>query len=159
MVGPCWPQSLRDPQQSLEKLLSPKNLMSIQSRDFLSFLGNAMWQSYSNHTVIIPIPYILELYSGEDDFMAVKLYSSFVQLSKMRNVSVSSFRGMKMVNIREYYEKDGKLLPGRKGMIAMPYDFIPCMSSLFWWGFWVSRVLIKFVSKMIQLSVKWFDEK
>ena len=33
----------------------------------------------------------------------------------MRYASVAEFRGKKMVNIREYYEKDGKILPGRKG--------------------------------------------
>ena len=37
-------------------------------------------------------------------------------LSKMRFVNVSEFRGKKLVNIREYYEKDGKMLPGRKGI-------------------------------------------
>ncbi|XP_067951981.1 activated RNA polymerase II transcriptional coactivator p15-like [Watersipora subatra] len=37
-------------------------------------------------------------------------------LSKQRNVSVSEFRGKPLVNIREYYEKDGKMLPGRKGI-------------------------------------------
>ncbi|XP_059622232.1 RNA polymerase II transcriptional coactivator [Phlebotomus argentipes] len=38
------------------------------------------------------------------------------QLEKMRWVSVSEFRGRKMVNIREYYERDGKILPGKKGI-------------------------------------------
>ena len=33
----------------------------------------------------------------------------------MRFAYVSEFRGRKMVNIREYYEKDGKILPGKKG--------------------------------------------
>jgi hypothetical protein len=36
------------------------------------------------------------------------------ELSKMRRVTVSSFRGKTMVNIREYYEKDGQVLPGKK---------------------------------------------
>ena len=34
----------------------------------------------------------------------------------MRFVSVSEFRGKKYVNIREFYEKNGQLLPGKKGM-------------------------------------------
>lgn len=37
-------------------------------------------------------------------------------LGKMRFVSVSEFRGKALVNIREYYEKDGKTLPGKKGI-------------------------------------------
>lgn len=36
------------------------------------------------------------------------------EISKMRRVTVSSFRGKTMVNIREYYEKDGRELPGKK---------------------------------------------
>ena len=40
---------------------------------------------------------------------------SYPQLSKMRFASVSEFKGKKYVNIREYYEKDGDLLPGKKG--------------------------------------------
>lgn len=36
------------------------------------------------------------------------------EVSKMRRVTVSSFRGKTMVNVREYYEKDGQELPGKK---------------------------------------------
>lgn len=32
----------------------------------------------------------------------------------MRRVTISNFRGRNMVNIREYYEKDGEELPGKK---------------------------------------------
>merc|ERR1712098_347458 len=38
------------------------------------------------------------------------------QLSKMRFASVSEFRGKVMVGIREYYEADGEMKPGRKGI-------------------------------------------
>jgi hypothetical protein len=38
----------------------------------------------------------------------------FWELSKMRRVTISSFRGKTLVNIREYYEKDGQELPGKK---------------------------------------------
>jgi hypothetical protein len=38
------------------------------------------------------------------------------KLSKMRFVSVSEFRGKPLVNIREYYESNGKILPGKKGI-------------------------------------------
>ncbi|KAF2227958.1 transcriptional Coactivator p15-domain-containing protein [Elsinoe ampelina] len=43
------------------------------------------------------------------------------ELSNNRRVSITSFKGKSMVNIREYYEKDGKQLPGKKG-IAMPME-------------------------------------
>jgi hypothetical protein len=38
------------------------------------------------------------------------------ELSKQRFVSLSEFKGKHYVNIREYYEKNGKLLPGNKGI-------------------------------------------
>ncbi|KAG8628821.1 hypothetical protein KVT40_002686 [Elsinoe batatas] len=43
------------------------------------------------------------------------------ELSNNRRVSITSFKGKSTVNIREYYEKDGKHLPGKKG-IAMPME-------------------------------------
>ncbi|RMJ27754.1 hypothetical protein PHISP_01398 [Aspergillus sp. HF37] len=43
------------------------------------------------------------------------------EISKMRRATISTFRGKTMVNIREYYEKDGQELPGKKG-ISMPMD-------------------------------------
>ncbi|XP_059147676.1 activated RNA polymerase II transcriptional coactivator p15-like [Physella acuta] len=36
------------------------------------------------------------------------------QLAKMRNATVSEFRGKAIVRIREYYEKDGELRHGKK---------------------------------------------
>ena len=43
------------------------------------------------------------------------------KISGMRRVVVSDFKGKTFVNIREYYEKDGKALPGKKG-ISLPVD-------------------------------------
>lgn len=36
------------------------------------------------------------------------------EISKLRRVTVSSFKGKIFVHIREYYEKDGQELPGKK---------------------------------------------
>ncbi|CAL1533781.1 unnamed protein product [Lymnaea stagnalis] len=41
---------------------------------------------------------------------------SMFQIGKMRYATVSEFRGKAMVSIREYYEKDGDLRPGKKGI-------------------------------------------
>jgi hypothetical protein len=40
-----------------------------------------------------------------------------LQISKNRFVTVSEFRGKVMVGIREFYEADGELKPGKKGEI------------------------------------------
>jgi Transcriptional Coactivator p15 (PC4) len=39
-----------------------------------------------------------------------------VELSSMRKVGILKFKADHMVNIREYYEKDGALAPGSKGI-------------------------------------------
>ena len=36
------------------------------------------------------------------------------EISKMRRVTLSEFKGKQLINVREYYEKDGKDLPGKK---------------------------------------------
>jgi hypothetical protein len=38
----------------------------------------------------------------------------FWKISNLRRITISSFRGKNMINIREYYEKDGQELPGKK---------------------------------------------
>lgn len=37
-------------------------------------------------------------------------------LEGMRQVRINEFRGKRSVDIREFYEKDGKVLPGKKGI-------------------------------------------
>ena len=36
------------------------------------------------------------------------------QISRTRRVQISEFKGATMVNIREFYAKDDKMLPGKK---------------------------------------------
>ncbi|EED21770.1 RNA polymerase II transcriptional coactivator, putative [Talaromyces stipitatus ATCC 10500] len=49
-------------------------------------------------------------------------------ISSHRRVTISEFRGKSMVNIREYYEKDGQELPGKKG-ISLPIEQFSALVS------------------------------
>ena len=40
--------------------------------------------------------------------------NKYWEISKARRVTISEYKGTKMVGIREYYEKDGQSLPGKK---------------------------------------------
>ena len=42
--------------------------------------------------------------------------NTYWEISKARRATISEFKGTKMVSIREYYEKDDKWLPGKKGI-------------------------------------------
>lgn len=46
------------------------------------------------------------------------------EISKMRRVTVSEFRGKTMVSVREYYEKDGQELPGKKVSFFLTIFFV-----------------------------------
>ncbi|KAG6529573.1 RNA polymerase II transcriptional coactivator KIWI-like [Zingiber officinale] len=51
---------------------------------------------------------------GEDDI-------TVCEISKNRKVSVRQWQGNVVVDIREFYVKDGKEMPGKKG-ISLPMD-------------------------------------
>lgn len=51
------------------------------------------------------------------------------EISKMRRVTISTFRGKTMVNIREYYEKDGQELPGKKVGCILLMFLLPIATS------------------------------
>ncbi|KAK7533326.1 putative RNA polymerase II transcriptional coactivator [Phyllosticta citribraziliensis] len=54
--------------------------------------------------------------AGADGLMTDDNGDPYWEISNSRRVTVSEFKGKSMVNIREYYEKDGKTLPGKKGI-------------------------------------------
>jgi hypothetical protein len=45
------------------------------------------------------------------------------ELSGKRRITISSFNNKLMINIREYYEKDGQSLPGKKGISLLLDQF------------------------------------
>ncbi|KAJ5102879.1 RNA polymerase II transcriptional coactivator KELP [Penicillium argentinense] len=51
------------------------------------------------------------------------------EISKMRRVTISTFHEKTMINVREYYEKNGEQLPGKKG-ISMPIDQFAALVEL-----------------------------
>lgn len=58
------------------------------------------------------------------------LHIDLEQLSNKRRVGVSEFKKLCFVNIREYYEKDGKMLPGKKVSLSCSGEFKTDMLEL-----------------------------
>ncbi|EXJ94750.1 hypothetical protein A1O1_03147 [Capronia coronata CBS 617.96] len=59
--------------------------------------------------------------------------NTFWEISKNRRVTISDFNGKKLVNIREYYQKDNEWLPSKKGIsmsLAQYSAFIDIMPQI-----------------------------
>ncbi|KAI9893320.1 MAG: hypothetical protein M1814_000450 [Vezdaea aestivalis] len=54
---------------------------------------------------------------------------TYWEISRNRRVTVSKFKGSTVVSIREVYEKDGKMLPGKKG-ITLPLEQFTVLASI-----------------------------
>lgn len=52
-------------------------------------------------------------------------------VSRLRRVTISSFRGKTLVNIREYYEKNGQELPGKKVSLNLEKPAICVLHHVF----------------------------
>lgn len=58
--------------------------------------------------------------SDGDEVNGPRDLSFSVPISKSRFVGIKSFKGRYMVDVREYYTKDGELAPGSKGLAMLP---------------------------------------
>jgi hypothetical protein len=72
---------------------------------------------------------------------------ALVQISKNKKVSVRSWKGRVYVDLREFYVKDGKTLPTRKGTTS---DFCPL---LFLWVFFFPPGCVWHPSRALQVKV------
>lgn len=65
-----------------------------------------------------------------DEALSAQDEAFSVDISPRRKVTISLFKGTPMVNVREYYEKDGKLLPSTKGLSLQADQWNACKVAL-----------------------------
>ncbi|KAI9699579.1 MAG: hypothetical protein M1820_007078 [Bogoriella megaspora] len=56
--------------------------------------------------------------------------SNHWELSKNRRIGINEFKGKTLINIREYYDKDGQTLPGKKGISLSMDQFNALVKAL-----------------------------
>ena len=82
-----------------------------------SIVWNLQWEV--NLRFLLNDDFIRLIVENEVKHISLKNMTLFYpQLGRMRFLEVQEFKGKKLVSIREYYEKDGKMLPGKKGRVA-----------------------------------------
>ncbi|KAI9668430.1 MAG: hypothetical protein M1831_001184 [Alyxoria varia] len=69
-----------------------------------------------------------------------------------RCINISEFKGMTMVGVREFYEKDGKMLPGKKGISLKAEQFAALVELL-------PEIEIALAEKMVKLPRPSYDGK
>jgi len=52
------------------------------------------------------------------------------ELSSKRRMTIQEFKGKTLVSLREFYEKDGKLLPGKSGLNLTPEQLTAFVMAL-----------------------------
>jgi hypothetical protein len=53
-----------------------------------------------------------------------------VELSSTRRVTVEQFKGSTVISMREFYQKEDKMLPGKKGITLTPPQWQTLYSNL-----------------------------
>ncbi|BFU25166.1 transcriptional coactivator p15 (pc4), putative [Entamoeba histolytica HM-1:IMSS-B] len=54
----------------------------------------------------------------------------YVQLGERKYVRLNQFRGTKYIDVREFYERDGELKPGQKGISLKDYEFEELVNNI-----------------------------
>ena len=83
---------------------------------------------YDVHVLI----FLLVIIFTSECIILANFHDYIIQLSKMRYATVSEFRGKVMVGIREFYEADGELRPGKKGKTNFIIFVLFCSYCCIW---------------------------
>ncbi|EKE39180.1 hypothetical protein ENUP19_0317G0087 [Entamoeba nuttalli] len=54
----------------------------------------------------------------------------YVQLGERKYVRLNQFKGTKYIDVREFYERDGELKPGQKGISLKDYEFEELVNNI-----------------------------